>query len=90
MLLRFDRRHLRDLLFASAIFAAMLGGYFAAYVTTPYDQTWHLASSSTRLAAQAWPLFLLAVFAGLHAPEATAPPLKRLQGKRPVRGRTDA
>lgn len=45
VLLRFDRRHLRDLLFASAIFAAMLGGYFAAYVTTPYDQTWHLASS---------------------------------------------
>jgi hypothetical protein len=34
----------------------MLAGYFAVYVITPNDLSWHLATSLDRLFVQIWPL----------------------------------
>ncbi len=59
-------RHLR---FSAAIMGLMLVGYYAAYLTTPYDLNWHLSTSVDRLLVQLWPLVVLAAFSQMRAPE---------------------
>jgi hypothetical protein len=46
----------------------MLIGYFFAFITTPYDLNWHLASSP-RLFLQLWPSFIFYFFMVVHSPE---------------------
>lgn len=38
-------------------------GYYAAYLVSPYDLTWHLSYSSTRIVLQIFPLLLLLLLA---------------------------
>jgi hypothetical protein len=45
-----------------ALPAAMLIGYFFAFVTTPYDLAWHLGTAADRLFVQLLPVAVLAFF----------------------------
>lgn len=62
-----NARHER---FAVPVIGLMLAGYYAAYLTTPYELNWHLATSVDRLLVQLWPLTVLVAFWQLRAPEA--------------------
>jgi hypothetical protein len=70
----FDRGRRADLLFAGAIPAAMLAGYFAIFLITPFDLKWQLQTSLYRLLEQVWPSVLIAAFAALRTPESSAAP----------------
>ena len=41
--------------------ALTLVGYFLIYVITPFDLTWHLATSLDRLCLQVWPMIVFLV-----------------------------
>jgi len=69
--LRFDVQRRRDALFCSTVALFLFLGYFAVYIITPNDLTWQLQTSLSRLYVQIWPIFLLAVFAAMRAPEST-------------------
>jgi hypothetical protein len=45
----------------SLTLAIVLAGYFAVYVNTPLDLTYHLESSANRLVLHLWPSFLLLI-----------------------------
>jgi len=47
----------------------MIFGYFMVYVITPYDVSWHLRSSLSRLLLQLWPSFLFVYFMLISTPE---------------------
>jgi hypothetical protein len=66
----------------------MLAGYFFVYVISPYELGWHIQGSAMRLGAQLWPTLVVAVFAGLCAPESMAvlPAPKRAAKKAKARG----
>lgn len=70
--LRFDVQRRRDALFCSTIAFLLFVGYFAVYIITPNDLTWQLQTSLSRLYAQLWPIFLLAIWTALRAPESMA------------------
>src|SRR4029453_10503644 len=43
----------------AALLLLLLGsGYFAVYLTTPYDLSWHIHTSMDRLLVQVWPTFV--------------------------------
>ncbi len=52
----------------------MLAGYFWIYLTTPWDLSWHLATSANRLLLHLWPSALLCVFLYLATPEELTTP----------------
>ncbi len=54
---------------AALAFLLLSAGYFAVYLTTPYDLSWHLFTSMDRLLAQVWPTFVLVLFLLLRTPE---------------------
>ncbi|MBI3860526.1 MAG: hypothetical protein HY290_01375 [Planctomycetia bacterium] len=54
----------------------MLAGYYAAYLTTPYDLNWHLSTSADRLLIQVWPLAVMTVFRQLRVPDELSPTLQ--------------
>jgi len=72
VVLRFKRDWRRDVVPAGVLTGLMMLGYFMIYIVTPLDLNWQLSTSLDRLLVQLWPLFLIAVFAGLRAPEAMA------------------
>jgi hypothetical protein len=84
--LGFDRDRRDDLIFPGAVLAAMLAGYFAIFLITPFDLKWQLQTSLYRLIEQVWPLLLLAVFAVLRAPDSAAVP----EPEAPVKARKKA
>ncbi len=43
----------------AAVVLLQLGGYFAVYLTTPYDLEWHVGASLRRLYVHVWPTCLL-------------------------------
>ena len=63
--------------FVVGVLGLMLGAYFTAYLTTPYELNWHLSTSVDRLLVQLWPLSVLAIFRQLRAPEDVWPPAAR-------------
>jgi hypothetical protein len=81
--LGFDRDRRKDLLFAVAIPAAMLAGYFCIFLMTPYDLKWQLDTSLDRLMAQLWTAFLIAGLVGLREIQgvAVAAPTKSRKAK---------
>jgi hypothetical protein len=89
VLLRFDfKERKRDMLAGAAVTGGMLAGYFFVYVISPYELGWHIQGSAMRLGAQLWPTLVVAVFAGLCAPESMAvlPAPKRAAKKAKARG----
>jgi hypothetical protein len=46
--------------FSTVVVLGMLASFYAAYVLSPYDLTWHLATSLQRILVQVWPTFVLA------------------------------
>jgi hypothetical protein len=52
----------------TVVLALMLVSYYLAYVTTPFDISWHVSTSIDRLLVQLWPSLVLAVFLGLRSP----------------------
>jgi hypothetical protein len=46
--------------FSAVMVAGALASFYAAYVLSPYDLTWHLATSLPRILVQVWPTFALA------------------------------
>lgn len=72
-LLRFKPDWRRDALPAGALTGCMMLGYFVVYIITPAESNWQIGTTLDRLAAQLWPAVLIAVFAGLRAPEDLAP-----------------
>ena len=44
-------------------------GYYAVYLITPYDLTWHLSYSIQRIALQIFPLLAFMILAASRAPE---------------------
>ncbi len=44
-------------------------GYFAVYLTTPHDLSWHIYTSMDRLLVQMWPTFVLVYFLLVATPE---------------------
>lgn len=44
------------------IILVMLAGYFAAYLVSPHDLSWHLGTSLSRLFCQIWPSFAVMAF----------------------------
>ncbi len=73
--LGFERDRRADLLFTAAIPIAMLTGYVAIFLITPFDLKWHLETSVYRLLVQVWPSVLIAAFAPLRAPEKSVAPV---------------
>ncbi|MBI3795856.1 MAG: hypothetical protein HY268_02670 [Deltaproteobacteria bacterium] len=65
-----DRRDVLILLSATSILILMFVAYFAIYVISPHDLTWHVKTSMGRLVLQWWPSFLFLFFL------VTAPPRK--------------
>jgi len=83
--LRFEPRHLRDALFSATVAVTLLAGYFAFYVITPYELSWQLQSSVTRLFVQVAPLILISIFLAMRAPQPTTvsePGKQRRKAKR--------
>jgi len=54
---------------AALAFLLLSAGYLAAYLTTPYDLSWHIYTSMDRLLVQIWPTFVLVFFLALRTPE---------------------
>jgi hypothetical protein len=54
---------------AVAVIGLMLAAYYATYLVTPYDVSWHMATSLDRLLLQLWPMTVFAVFLQLRSPE---------------------
>jgi hypothetical protein len=50
----------RSVGFSAVVVLGMLASFYAAYVLSPYDLTWHLATSLQRILVQVWPTFVLA------------------------------
>jgi hypothetical protein len=46
---------------SSIILGVQLAGYYAAFLITPYDLTWHLSYSTDRLMLQVFPLLLFLI-----------------------------
>jgi hypothetical protein len=46
--------------FSTVVVLGVLASFYAAYVLSPYDLTWHLATSLQRILVQVWPTFVLA------------------------------
>jgi hypothetical protein len=69
IVLRFDRRQMRDGLFCLAIGLSLLFGYFGVYVITPNELRWQLQSSLTRLFVQVCPIMLIAAYVAIRVPE---------------------
>jgi hypothetical protein len=69
--LKFKTNWRRDVLPAGTLTVVMLAGYFWVYIITPNNLYWQVQGSIARLTAQLWPLGLIAIFAGLRAPEQT-------------------
>ena len=65
-----DRHHHR---FAAVVLGLMLAAYYLAYLTTPYELSWHLSTSVDRLLVQLWPTAVLMIFRQLRAPEEVWP-----------------
>ncbi len=68
--LRFDRQGRREAAFCGITVAALLAGYGAVYLVTPYDLAWQLPTSLGRLLVQVWPALILTGFLALRRPEA--------------------
>jgi hypothetical protein len=54
---------------AAAVIGLMVTAYYMAYLVTPYDVSWHMATSLDRLLLQLWPMTVFAVFLQLRSPE---------------------
>jgi hypothetical protein len=91
--LGFARAHLRDLLFAGAITAALCVLYFFVYIGTGRDLNWHLSTSLYRLTLHVWPCLMLTVFVALRSvgqpaflsepePSPPPPPVRKKSHKR--------
>ena len=57
---RLDRRLRAAVAFAVAAMAIMLGSYYVAYLVSPYQLSWHIASSLHRILVHLWPTFVWA------------------------------
>jgi hypothetical protein len=53
-----DRRHRAAAGFAAVALVTMLVSYYAAYVVSPYELTWHLSTSLHRILVHIWPTFV--------------------------------
>jgi hypothetical protein len=58
-----DRRRAAAVWTAAATLFLMLASYLAAYLVTPLDLNWHIATSMDRLIVQIWPAMLLTMCA---------------------------
>lgn len=56
---------------AQLTLAGMLAGIFATYLVTPFDLSWHIATSLDRLLLQLWPALLFTFFFLLELPPTT-------------------
>jgi hypothetical protein len=65
-----EKHNALNLLSSTSIIALMFAAYFAIYVITPHDLTWHVKTSMDRLVLQWWPSFLFLFFL------VAAPPMK--------------
>ncbi len=54
---------------AVILLAVQMLGYYAVYVITPYDLTWHLTTSVSRVFLQVFPLIAFFVFIATQTPE---------------------
>lgn len=54
---------------ALIMFAVQVLGYYAVYVITPYDLTWHLTTSVSRVFLQVFPLMAFFVLIATQTPE---------------------
>jgi len=67
--------------------AAILVGYFAVYILTPFDLAWHLRTALDRLFMQVWPTIVLLTVVTVAAPEELLPgPNYGREGQRDQRG----
>jgi hypothetical protein len=74
--LGFRKELWRDVRLVVTVLGGMLAGYAIVYVATPggpSELDWFLRYSVARIFAQIWPVFLIAGFIGLRAPEETTP-----------------
>ncbi len=58
-----DRRRAAAIWTAATTLVLMLASYLAAYLVTPLDLNWHIATSIDRLIVQVWPVMLLTLCA---------------------------
>jgi len=59
-------------LISLAALAALFGGYFVSYLTSPYDLDWHLGTSAGRLVIQLLPSAIFLTIATCRTAEETA------------------
>jgi hypothetical protein len=62
----------RIVLTSVLVVSLMLAGYFFIYLITPFDVTWHLQTSLSRLLLQLWPSLLFAFFMFVRSFEETS------------------
>jgi hypothetical protein len=86
--LRFDRDRRRDLFYCATICGALVAGYFAVYIVSPYDLKWHLQTSVERLWVQIWPSLTICAFLPLCTPKVSvlSLPTPKKKERRTVRG----
>ncbi len=58
------------LITALVLLAVQMAGYYAVYLITPYDLTWHLTTSVSRVFLQVFPLIAFFVLIATQTPEA--------------------
>ncbi len=64
-----SREHLPMVTAAAVLIAVQFVGYYAVYVITPYDLTWHLNYSIERIFLQVFPLSAFLVLSATRTPE---------------------
>ncbi|HLJ12583.1 MAG TPA: phospholipid carrier-dependent glycosyltransferase [Planctomycetaceae bacterium] len=69
----------RDILLASGIIGMMLAGYYVAYLATPYELDWHLATSLDRLFVQLVPMAAYAAFLQWRTPDEILAPISAIR-----------
>jgi hypothetical protein len=64
-----ERRERPGIVISLSTLALTLAAYFAVYLVTGPDLTWHLSSSLNRLFVQLWPSVVFALFVVARSPE---------------------
>jgi hypothetical protein len=87
------RGHARSLAPAATtalVIVLTVGGYYFAYLITPHDLEWHLATSAPRLLVQLWPVVILSLvlFAADGCGGSSSAPLHNFQNLEDGEGQT--
>lgn len=68
--------------FPLAVLGLLSAGYYLTYILSPYELSWHVGASITRLFVQLWPLAVFSYFVSLNSPEEWQDRSQRIAGEK--------